>query len=1148
MIIYFANRNMKILGNASTSLPEGLRIKEDVKAEDIETGIATFECYLPFDDKTRLSLQNCTKAGNYILRSNEDENEFYTIIETEIDTKNREIYIYAESAGLDLLNEVVSEYSADHAYTIDHYIDKFSKDSGFKIGINEAEDKSLQLSFEGEETATSRIEKIAALFNAEISYSFKTNGLKVTDKIINIYEKRGKKTGVQLRINKELDKITTKTTVANVATAFLCEGGTPEGAESPITLKGYSYDDGDFYIEGKKLYSRKALEKWSRYLWAEEPNQLSGYEGHIVKTFSSNVLTQKELCDEAIAELKKVREVEANYEIEFNEKPENIKIGDTVYVVDDAGDLYLSTRILQLEESIANQTFKVTLGDFLLKDSGISARVEQLAAEFAKNTVSVKRATSIANDARKLATQAHAGAVDALNQSTTALAVAGNAENEVNKAYQAATDAEAKAVAAEEAVKKVEDDVASITATVENAQAAAEEAAAAAEIATKAATETAQMATEAKAEAEAASQNADEAKTAAEATAVKADEAKTSSDEAKELAVEASTIAQAAKLDAQKAEKDIEIWAENLETYKQTASAEYARKTDLTETEVALQSQITSNAYELEIAHKKVTKIDETTNNAAEKAELAQEIADLAQQQADKASEDAQIAQAAAEEAAASASLAQANADRAKATATSAQSKADRARINLEAAQNDLETVTSRADATQEEIAAAEEAVRVASIAYNTAAADANTAKATATEAQNVANAAKETADKAQATADKAAAAAETAQTNAEQANGNAEEALKKANAAKAVSEQAQTIANVAMANAENAQATANAAVANAETAQQTAEAAKTAVAQAEIDLSNAKQNLNDVLSRVDATEAEVEAAEEAVNIAQTNAQTAQANAEATQQAADEAKANAQAAQQAADEAREEAQAAQQAAAEAQAAVKSAWEYVLDLAVRVITTATDIQKNSSQIALTATKQEVKETLGGYYNKTETDAALTVKADEITSTVKSDFGTRLSTAETQITQLAENIKMLVRNGDKQAQMIFDEETATWSFNTGAIDESISNQAKAIGKNATAIDDVANKVNSFEEHISITTYEDEPCIILYEKDSDKKQIITNTRRIYIQTINGEEKILSQETLEGLTTNSVQIGGFAWKKQGTNRIGLVWEGVVE
>nr|WP_300210128.1 hypothetical protein [uncultured Anaerostipes sp.] len=81
MIIYFADRKMNILGKASTNLPDGLVITQDKKTEDIETGVATFECTIPYHKEMRRKLKEWTAVGNYILRKNEDENEFYTMNE-----------------------------------------------------------------------------------------------------------------------------------------------------------------------------------------------------------------------------------------------------------------------------------------------------------------------------------------------------------------------------------------------------------------------------------------------------------------------------------------------------------------------------------------------------------------------------------------------------------------------------------------------------------------------------------------------------------------------------------------------------------------------------------------------------------------------------------------------------------------------------------------------------------------------------------------------------------------------------------------------------------------------------------------------------------------------------------------------------------
>lgn len=277
MILYFADRQLQILGKASSNLRKGVNIVSDNKVEDVETGVASFEATFSYVKSNRKQVEAWVRSGNYILRKSGAENEFYTIIESECDTQKQEVYVYAEDAGLDLLNEVVGAYEADKAYPIEYYVNKFSYDSGFVIGVNEIKDLSRKLKWEGEATATERLASVATQFdNAEISYSFEIKRLKVTKKIINIHRKRGVDTGAQLRKGKEVEQIVVKQSIAELATALLVTGGTPENSEAPITLKGYEYDDGDFYVSGDKLCSRKALEKWSRYVWKDEPNQILG--------------------------------------------------------------------------------------------------------------------------------------------------------------------------------------------------------------------------------------------------------------------------------------------------------------------------------------------------------------------------------------------------------------------------------------------------------------------------------------------------------------------------------------------------------------------------------------------------------------------------------------------------------------------------------------------------------------------------------------------------------------------------------------------------------------------------------------------------------------------------------------------------------
>jgi hypothetical protein len=130
MILYFADRQLNILGQASTKLPQGLTVTNDKKIEDVETGVSSFECDIPYDRETRDLVERCTEGGNYLLCSFDGANEFYTIIEVEVDTYKQSVYIYAEDAGMDLLNEVFGVYEADKAYPIAHYINLFAAGSG----------------------------------------------------------------------------------------------------------------------------------------------------------------------------------------------------------------------------------------------------------------------------------------------------------------------------------------------------------------------------------------------------------------------------------------------------------------------------------------------------------------------------------------------------------------------------------------------------------------------------------------------------------------------------------------------------------------------------------------------------------------------------------------------------------------------------------------------------------------------------------------------------------------------------------------------------------------------------------------------------------------------------------------------------------
>jgi phage minor structural protein len=384
MIIYFADKKLNILGMASTKLSKGFKITDDSKVQAVDTGIATLGFKIVYTGENKALLEQMTMTGNQLLCSRDGKDEVYTIIDTVEDSKNQDIEVYAEDAGLDLLNEISEPFTSAEAKPISWYIEKWTKDSGFEIGINEISDRSRKLSWDGEATVTERLASLSKQFDAEVSYSFDIKGLTVAHKYINIHKRRGKDVKEELRLNRDIDRIVVKKSISNLATALIVKGGTPEGQNEPITLKGYVYDDGDFYVDADgRLCSRTALAKWGRIseIISEDGLKKTQTFKHITKTYSYDTVVQKTLCNHAIGKLKKIRDIEENYEIDINKLPENISIGDRINIIDEAGRLYLSARLLKLEESIDEGMQKATLGEYLIQESGIYQSIVDLANE-----------------------------------------------------------------------------------------------------------------------------------------------------------------------------------------------------------------------------------------------------------------------------------------------------------------------------------------------------------------------------------------------------------------------------------------------------------------------------------------------------------------------------------------------------------------------------------------------------------------------------------------------------------------------------------------------------------------------------------------------------------------------------------------------
>lgn len=143
---------------------------------------------------------------------------------------------------------------------------------------------------------------------------------------------------------------------------------TPTGTSEPLTLKGYQYDDGRYFVDEDGL----VCDREAGMLWSRDKN----HPGYIVRVYESEATTQKTLFDETLRQLQKNNTPQVSYEVDLADLPEGLDIGDSVRISDpDAKPaLYLVARMVEVTwSSVRPEEAKAEFANFERKDANISA-------------------------------------------------------------------------------------------------------------------------------------------------------------------------------------------------------------------------------------------------------------------------------------------------------------------------------------------------------------------------------------------------------------------------------------------------------------------------------------------------------------------------------------------------------------------------------------------------------------------------------------------------------------------------------------------------------------------------------------------------------------------------------------------------------
>lgn len=384
--VYFTDRKFNVIGVASAGGSGPVQIINDIDDQMAPNSVGrSYTGTLITDPTNSAKLANMAALGNFVLYQDpRGKYVFATIMdwpEPGYDPQSGELDFVAENGGIDLINETVGAYKAAKAMPIADYIKLFTSDSGFEIGTNEITSLTRTLEWDStDETALARIESVATQFdNAELDFRFEIDGTAVVKRYIDIYKHIGSDKGQRLEVNTQVNSIKTTGNIYDLFTSIEATGGTPDGKDVPITLKGYKWTDPDGrYVLGADgiLRDTVAVQLWSRTLSNDNPTPTNHHIQH-VKTYDAT--TQATLLQSALADLKQANHASINYVVDVADLPDQVQVGDTVHLVDEAQGLNLSARLLEIKDSYANDTHEATLGDYLIEANQVDPALQEVA-------------------------------------------------------------------------------------------------------------------------------------------------------------------------------------------------------------------------------------------------------------------------------------------------------------------------------------------------------------------------------------------------------------------------------------------------------------------------------------------------------------------------------------------------------------------------------------------------------------------------------------------------------------------------------------------------------------------------------------------------------------------------------------------------
>ncbi|PFU17530.1 hypothetical protein COK77_08220 [Bacillus cereus] len=277
--------------------------------------------------------------------------------EVEKDSKDRSITVHASGAWVQIAKDGIIKPQRIESETVNTFIDIALADSKWQRGITDYSSFHIMTIDEFIDPLTF-LKKIAALFELEIQYRVEVSGSQITGWYVDMIKKRGRETGKEVTLGKDLVGVRRIEHSRDICTALV--GFVRGEGDKLITIE--SINNGIPYIVDNEAFQR----------WNEHGKHKFGF--YTPETEDQNMTPQR-LLTLMKTELKKRVNTSVSYEVEaqsigrvFGLAHELINEGDTIRIKDTCftPKLYLEARVIAGDESFTDPTQdKYAFGDYL---------------------------------------------------------------------------------------------------------------------------------------------------------------------------------------------------------------------------------------------------------------------------------------------------------------------------------------------------------------------------------------------------------------------------------------------------------------------------------------------------------------------------------------------------------------------------------------------------------------------------------------------------------------------------------------------------------------------------------------------------------------------------------------------------------------